>query len=77
MPVAWGPDSVTSFSFVAVVLLLITLPLVILWRLSLTPQQDQHRRIRQARRLTGLSQQKLADQFGVSRYRVRVALGVA
>lgn len=67
----------TSFSFVAVVLLLITLPLVILWRLSLTPRQDQHRRIRQARRVTGLSQQKLADRFGVSRYRVRVALGVA
>ena len=67
----------TSFTFVAVVLLLITLPLVILWRLSLTPQQDQHRRICQARRVTGLSQQKLADQFGVSRYRVRVALGVA
>jgi len=65
-----------SFSFVAL-LLLITLPLVILWRLSLTPQQDQARRIRQARRVTGLSQEKLAARFGVSRYRVRVALGVA
>ena len=65
-----------SFSFVAL-LLLITLPLVILWRLSLTPEQDQARRIRQARRVTGLSQVKLAARFGVSRHRVRVALGVA
>ena len=65
-----------SFSVVAL-LLLITLPLVILWRLSLTPKQDQARRIRQARRVQGLSQQRLADRFGVSRYRVRVALGVA
>ena len=65
-----------SFSLVAL-LLLITLPLVILWRLSLTPEQDQARRIRQARRVTGLSQQKLAARFGVSRYRVRVSLGVA
>ncbi len=65
-----------SFSLVAL-LLLITLPLVILWRLSLTPEQDQTRRIRSARRLTGLSQEKLAARFGVSRHRVRVALGVA
>jgi len=65
-----------SFSFVAL-LLLITLPLVILWRLSLTPQQDQARRIRQARRVHGLSQEKLAARFGVSRYRVRVALAAA
>ena len=65
-----------SFSLVAL-LLLITLPLVILWRLSLTPEQDQARRIRQARHLTGLSQEKLAARFGVSRYRVRVSLGVA
>ena len=65
-----------SFSFVAL-LLLITLPLVILWRLSLTPKQDQTRRIRQARRVTGLSQEKLAARGGVSRYRVRVSLGVA
>ena len=65
-----------SFSVVAL-LLLITLPLVILWRLSLTPKQDQTRRIRQARRVHGLSQEKLAVLFGVSRYRVRVSLGVA
>ena len=65
-----------SFSFVAL-LLLITLPLVILWRLSLTPKQDQTRRIRQASRVHGLSQEKLAARFGVSRYRVRVSLGVA
>ena len=65
-----------SFSLVAV-LLLLTLPLVILWRLSLTPQQDQTRRIRQARRTTGLSQQKLAARFGVTRHRVRVALAAA
>jgi len=65
-----------SFSFVAL-LLLITLPLVILWRLSLTPEQDQARRIRQARRVTGLSQVKLAARFGVSRHRVRVALAAA
>ena len=65
-----------SFSFVAL-LLLITLPLVILWRLSLTPQQDQARRIRQARRVTGLSQEKLAARFGVTRHRVRVALAAA
>jgi len=65
-----------SFSLVAV-LLLLTLPLVILWRLSLTPQQDQTRRIRQARRVTGLSQQKLAARFGVTRHRVRVALAAA
>ena len=65
-----------SFSFVAL-LLLITLPLVILWRLTLTPEQDQARRIRQARRVTGLSQQRLADRFGVTRYRVRLALAAA
>ena len=65
-----------SFSFVAL-LLLITLPLVILWRLSLTPQQDQARRIRQARRVHGLSQEKLAARFGVTRHRVRVALAAA
>ena len=65
-----------SFSFVAL-LLLITLPLVILWRLTLTPEQDQARRIRQARRVHGLSQQRLADRFGVTRYRVRLALAAA
>ena len=50
---------------------------MIFWRLSLTPKQDQTRRIRQASRVHGLSQEKLAAQFGVSRYRIRVSLGVA
>jgi sensor domain CHASE-containing protein len=65
-----------SFSLVAL-LLLLTIPFVILWRLSLTPEQDQARRIRQARRVHNLSQEKLAARFGVSRYRVRVSLGMA
>ena len=61
-----------SFSLVAL-LLLITLPLVILWRLTLTPEQNA-RRLRQSH---GWSQQRIADRLGVTRYRVRVALGVA
>ncbi len=65
-----------SFSFVAL-LLLIPLPLVILWRLSLPPEQDQTRRIRQAKRVTGLSQRDLAKRFGVTRHRVRLALAAA
>ena len=61
-----------SFSLVAL-LLLITLPLVILWRLTLPPEQNARR----LRRSHGWSQQRIADRLGVTRYRVRVALGVA
>ena len=60
-----------SFSFVAL-LLLITLPLVILWRLSLTPEQRIWRLY-----MNGWSQQRIADRLGVTRWRVRRSLGVA
>ena len=60
-----------SFSFVAL-LLLITLPLVILWRLSLTPEQRIWRLY-----MNGWSQRRIAGRLGITRYRVRVALGAA
>ena len=61
-----------SLSTLALVLLLVALPLVILWRLSLTPEQHIWRL-----HLRGWSQQRIASRLGVTRWRVRRSLGVA
>lgn len=53
----------------AVLLVLITLPiLIILWATESTPQ-----RVRRLRGY-GWSQQRIADKLGITRYRVRQAL---
>lgn len=59
---------------VCAVLLLLTLPIVILLWVTESPKQRQTRQIRRIRKTTGLPQEKIAALFGVSRWRVRVAL---
>ena len=56
----------TITCLLATVLALITIPLVILWRLSLTKQQNVRRL-----RSTGHTWTAIADRYGVSRSTVR------
>lgn len=60
----------TITCLLATILALLTIPLVILWRISLTPQQ----RIRYYVRGRGWSQRKTAAHLGISRHAVRCAL---
>jgi len=65
----------TTFSLtLAALLLLLTLPVVLLLWATESPEQRTRRQIRRVRKVTGLSQEKLAERFGVTRYRVRVCL---
>ena len=60
--------SITCIAAWAVVLLL--LPLIALWRLTMTPQQKARYYVRQL----GWSQRKTAQFLGISRHAVRCAL---
>jgi len=60
--------SITCFA--ATLAALILLPVLILWRLTMTPQQKARYYVRQQ----GWSQRKTAQFLGISRYAVRRAL---
>ena len=68
----------TTFTLtLAALLLLLTLPVVLLLWATESPEQRTRRQIRRVRKVTGLSQEKLAKRFGVTRHRVRVCLATA
>ena len=59
-----------TFTCLAWAAVLLLLPLIVLWRLSLSPQQKARYYVRQR----GWSQRKTAQFLGISRHAVRCAL---
>lgn len=59
----------TITCLLATVLAVLTVPLLLLWRLSLTRQQRIHRL-----RSNGWSQARIADHLNITRYAVKKAL---
>jgi hypothetical protein len=57
-------------TLLASLLALLLLPLLIIWRLSMSPQQKARYYVRQR----GWSQRKTAQFLGISRHAVRVAV---